>query len=136
MKKLIVSTVFILFSGFTFSQTLEKGNLIGMHVMTINLDQDVTMNQFLDFFSSKLIPEINKWEGWKAYLAKGIRGENENSFGIIYVIESEDARNKYYNEDGSMNELGISFQKEIQPIFDELNKLGTWNTKYTDWMVL
>lgn len=102
----------------------------------INLDQDVTMNQFLDFFSSKIIPEINKWEGWKAYLAKGIRGENENSFGIIYVIESEDARNKYYNEDGSMNELGISFQKEIQPIFDELNKLGTWNTKYTDWIVL
>ena len=126
----------VLISGFTFGQTLQKGNLIGMHVMTINLDPDVTMNQFLDFFSNKAIPEIEKdFPGWNAYLVKGIRGENENKFGLIYVIDSEDDRNKYYNEDGSNNELGNSIMEKIQPIMTELSQLGTWTTEYTDWLV-
>ena len=136
MKKLIVVTALILFTGVTFGQTLQKGNLVGMHILTINLDPDVTMNQFLDFFSSKVIPEIEEsFPGWKAYLVKGIRGENANSFGLIYVIESEEDRNKYYNEDGSQNELGNSIVEKVQPILTELNQLGTWTSKYTDWLV-
>ena len=136
MKKLIVVTALILFTGVTFGQTLQKGNLVGMHILTINLDPDVTMNQFLDFFSSKVIPEIEEsFPGWKAYLVKGIRGENANSFGLIYVIESEEDRNKYYNEDGSQNELGNSIVEKVQPIMTELNQLGTWTTEYTDWLV-
>ena len=136
MKKLIVVTALILFTGITFGQTLQKGNLVGMHILTINLDPDVTMNQFLDFFSSKVIPEIEEsFPGWKAYLVKGIRGENANSFGLIYVIESEEDRNKYYNEDGSQNELGNSIVEKVQPIMTELNQLGTWTTEYTDWLV-
>jgi len=136
MKKLVIIGILVLLSGITFGQTLQKGNLIGMHVMTINLDPDVTMNQFLDYYSSKVIPELEKnFPGWKAYLVKGIRGGNENSFGLIYVIESEDVRNKYYNEDGSNNELGNSIMEKIQPIMDELNQLGTWTSEYTDWLV-
>ena len=136
MKKLVIIGILVLLCGITFGQTLQKGNLIGMHIMTVNLDPDVTMNQFLKAFSSKVIPEVEKNDpGWKAYIVKGIRGENENSFGLIYIIESEDDRNKYYNEDGSPNELGISWQEKMQPIMDELNQLGTWSTKYTDWLV-
>ena len=136
MKKLIVITVLILFTGFTFGQTLQKGNLIGMHVLTINLDPDITMNQYLKAFSNKVIPEIEKnAPGWELFLVKGIRGENENSFGLIYVIESEDVRNKYNNDDSSPTELGISLQKKMQPFMDELNQLGTWTTEYTDWLV-
>ena len=136
MKKLIVITVLILFTGFTFGQTLQKGNLIGMHVLTINLDPDITMNQYLKAFSNKVIPEIEKnAPGWELFLVKGIRGENENSFGLIYVIESEDVRNKYNNDDSSPTELGISLRKKMQPFMDELNQLGTWTTEYTDWLV-
>ena len=68
-------------------------------------------------------------------MVKGIRGENANSFGLIYVIESEEDRNKYYNEDGSQNELGNSIVEKVQPIMTELNQLGTWTTEYTDWLV-
>ena len=136
MKKLVIIGILVLLSGITFGQTLQKGNLIGMHVMTINLDPDVTMNQFLDFISSKIIPHYEKtMPGWKGYLVKGMRGKHENSIGMIWVIESEQDRNKYYNEDGSPNELGISMREKRQPIFDELNKLGTWTSEYTDWLV-
>jgi hypothetical protein len=136
MKRLIVITALILLAGFTFGQKLQKGNLVGMHVLTIDLE-DITMNQFLDFYSSQLIPKLEKnAPGWKAHLVKGIRGENENSFGLIWVIESDEVRNKYYNEDGSPTELGISIQENVQPIVDELNKLGTMTSEYTDWLVL
>ena len=136
MKIIIIIGILVLLSGFTFGQTLQKGNLIGMHVMTINLDPDVTMNRYLDFISNKVIPQFEKtMPGWKGYLVKGIRGTNENSFGMIWVIESEEDRNKYYNEDGSPNELGNSIREKRQAIMDELNKLGTWTSEYTDWLV-
>jgi len=130
MKKLILTAAaLILFAGATFGQTLQKGNLIGFHVTTVDLKPDVTMEQYQEFYISKVIPEIEKhYPGWKGYAVKGIRGENENSIGVIYVIESEKYRDKYFNEDGSLNELG--------PIWEELNKLGIYSEKhYTDWIV-
>ena len=136
MKKLAIIGILVLLSGITFGQTLQKGNLIGMHVLTINLDPDVTMDQFLDFYSSQAIPQIEtNFPGWKAYLVKGIRGENENKFGVIYVVDSEDERNVLYNEDGSDSELGKSIMQKMQPIMDESNQLGTWTSEYTDWLV-
>ncbi len=58
--------------------------------MTINLDPEVTMNQFKDFYVNKVIPEYEKHiTGWKGYLVKGIRGENINSFGVIWIVDTE-----------------------------------------------
>ena len=138
MKKLILTSALILLVGFTFGQTLQKVNLVGLHVMTINLDPDVTMNQFKDFFTNKVIPEWEKhFAGAKLYFLKGIRGENENSFGIIFTFESEKDRNKYWKADegGNFTELGEAANEKLTPINEELNKLGTWTTKYTDWVV-
>ena len=49
MKKIIVVAALILFTGITFGQKLKKGNVIGTHVVTIELNPGVTMDQFLDF---------------------------------------------------------------------------------------
>ena len=133
-KSLLIGLVLI--SGCTFGQTLQKGNLIGMHVLTINLEPDVTMKQFLDFYASRAIPQIEtNFPGWKAYLVKGIRGENENKFGVIYVIDSEEDRDLLYNEDGSNSELGKSIMEKIQPVIDQSNQLASWTSVYTDWIV-
>ena len=136
MKKLILTAALILVVGTTFGQTLQKGNLVGFHVITINLDPDVTMNQFIDFFSNKLIPEYEKnFPGVKSYIAKGIRGENENSYVWIMLFESVEDRDKYFNEDGTCNELGNSAMEKLQPIIEEGSKLGTFTTTYTDWVI-
>lgn len=136
MKKLILTAALILVAGITFGQTLQKGNLVGFHVMTINLDPDVTMNQYMDFFVTKAIPEYEKnFPGAKLYIAKGIRGEDENSFAWIFLFESEEIRNKYFNEDGSSSELGKSAEEKLQPMFEEGSKLGTYTTIYTDWVI-
>jgi hypothetical protein len=136
MKKLIFITGLILLSGFIFGQSLQKGNLVGTHVMTVTLKPGVTMEQFIEFYKSKVIPEMNKIEpDWKVYLVKSIRGDVKNSFGLIHVVKSEKVRDRYNNDDGSSTELGKSVSDKLKPVFDELEKLGTVTTTYNDWLV-
>jgi len=133
---LLFTTAIILLAGITFGQTLQKGNLIGVHVATIKLEPGVTVEQFIEFYKSKLIPEMEKNQiGWKYHLVKSIRGEIKNSVGMIIVIKSEKERDLYFNADGSSTELGNSLIEKYKPITDELKKLGTMTTTYTDWVI-
>ena len=137
MKKLILITAAMLLVGMTHGQNLQKGNLIGTHVLTVTLSPGVTMDKFVEFFNTKVIQEIEKnYLGWKVYPVKGVRGENNNSFGWIFVIKSEKERDKYFNTEGGLSELGQTARDKIQPILDELGKLGTYTTKYTDWVII
>lgn len=137
MKKLVLLTALILIVGMTYGQSLQKGNLIGTHLVTVTLNSGATMEKYIEFLNTKIIPEIQKaYPGWKAYIVKGVGGENPNSYGIIYVIKSQQDRDKYYNADGSDSELGKQASERMKPLTDELSKLGSFTTKYTDWVVL
>jgi hypothetical protein len=136
MKKFILVASMILLTGIAFGQTIQKGTLIGTHVMTVTLQPGVTMEKFMDFIKTKLVPEMEKnIPTWKVYVLKGIRGESTNSFGLLYIIKSAQDRDKYYNADGSDSELSKSVNAKMKPVSDELVKLGTLTTKYTDWIV-
>ena len=136
MRKLILFAAIILTTGIAFGQTLQKGNLIGSHVVTATLMPGVTMEKYIDFYKTKVIPEMEKnMPNLKIYVVKSIRGENMNSFGMIAVFKSAQERDKYYNTDGSDSELGKSVNAKLKPVMDELGKLGTLTTKYNDWIV-
>ena len=136
MKKLIVLAILILIAGVSFGQKLKKGNLIGTHLVTIELNPGVTMEQFQDFQLNTVIPEFEKhYRGWEFYMSKAIRGENEHSYGWIIVIESEEIRDKYYNNE-SLNELGKAANEKLKPVMAESEKLGKTKRKYTDWIIL
>jgi hypothetical protein len=136
MKKLILIAASILIAGITYGQSIQTGTFIGTHVMTVTLMPGVTMEKYMEVFKTKLIPEMEKNEPtWRVYLLKGIRGESNNSFGLLYVIKSAKERDKYYNADGIDSELGKSMNAKLKPVLDELGKLGTLATKYTDWVV-
>jgi len=136
MKKLAFITVFMLLSGFAFGQNIQKGNLIGTHVMTVTLQPGVTMEKLMDFYKTNVIPEMEKnYSNMKAYQVKGVRGEKMNSFGMILVFKSAQDRDKYYNADGSYSELGESANAKLKPVSDELQKLGSVTSEYTDWIV-
>lgn len=136
MKKLIVAAVFILLTGTVFSQTLKKGTVIAIHKITVTLASGVTMDQYMEFLSDKFLPEAEKnFDGWKGFLVKSDRGENINSIAVVYYIESLDARDKYFNSDGSMNDAGNAAREKMSPIMEELKKLGTYTTEYNDWVI-
>lgn len=137
MKKLIFISVLIFFTGLAIGQVLPNGTIIGTHQMTITLKPGVTMEQYMQFFSEKYLPELNKLDpDWKVYLVKGTRGNIfANSFGLIHVIKSEQTRAKYHNADGSVTELFKSGNEKLKPVMNELNKLGTYVYTWTDWVV-
>jgi hypothetical protein len=132
----LLTAAIILLAGITFVQTLKKGNVIGVHVATITLEPGVTMEQFIAFYTNKLIPEFEKNRiGWKAYFVKSIRGDIKNGFGLVIVIKSEKDWERYYNADRSYSELGNSANEKLKPILEELKKFGTYTTSYTDWVI-
>jgi hypothetical protein len=137
MKKLILILSLILFTGVIFGQALPKGTMVGTHTLTVTLQPGATMEQFMDFLINTFVPEFNKVDpDWQAYLVKGIRGNiNTNSIGVIHIFKSDKIRDKYINPDGSYTELGNSRNEKLKPIQDELNKLGSCTTQWTDWEV-
>lgn len=135
MKKLLFMTTLILLTGLTFGQTLQKGNFIGFHVYTITLAPGVTMDQFSDFSNKKLNPEYEKVFQCKVYSLQGIRGECPNCIAGMVVWKTEADRDKFFNKEGSLTEAGQAAMAKIQPILDEMAKLGTATSKYTDWLV-
>ena len=124
-------------ANFSFGQGLQKGNLFGVHVITVNLKPNATLDEFKTFFVNKVIPEYEKqWTGLKGYLVKSMRGPYKNSFAVVWLFETESARNKYFNADDSPNELEKSALEKVKPIEEELKKYRTYTIKYMDdWVV-
>ena len=136
MKKLLLITALLLFAGIAFGQNLQKGSILSIHVMTITLDPDVTMNQFLDFYTNKWVAEVEKHtEGMKGVLLKGDRGENPNSIAYLWIIDSPEAREKYWPEADKPTEEWTAVMEKARPVSTELLKLGTWSEIYTDWVI-
>ncbi len=137
MKKFILTSALLLMAVAIFGQPLKKGNLVGTQLLEIELKPGVTMEQFQDFYINEAIPAFEKArEGWKVYLVKGIRGENEGKLGLIIVIETEDARDRYYNEDNTLSELGEESSKKWAPVREKMEELITFKATFTDWLVL
>lgn len=137
MKKLVLIGALILMAGIAYGQTLQKGNLVGTHVITVTLQPGVTMEKFIEFYKSKVMPEYEKnFPGMKPYMIKSLRGENKDSFGGFMVFKTEADRDKYFKADGSNTDLGTAANQKLKPVLDELAKLGTMTTKYNDWLVL
>jgi len=135
MKKIIFVTAFIIMAGIAYGQTLQKGNVVRVHVYTINLDPDVTMNQYLEVWANKLAPALEENSEVKYFIIKGIQGECENCFGDMWIFESKAVQDKYFKEDGTLTKTGQEVQEKIQPELDELARLGTSTQTYTDWIV-
>jgi hypothetical protein len=137
MRKLILITALILIAGITYGQNLQKGNLVGTHAISVTLQPGVTIEKFMDFYKSKVVPEWEKGlPGMKAYVVRSLRGENKDSFGGIIIFKSEADRDKYFKADGSYTETGNAAMVKLKPLFDELSKLGTMTSVYNDWLVL
>ena len=110
---------------------------MGLHVAQIKLQPGVTMDQFVQHYRETVIPEFAKtYPDVQLYLIKGARGEQKNSVGLIYLFESDEVRNKYFNADETPTEKWMVMEAKMKPVYDALSKVrASATTKYTDWVV-
>jgi hypothetical protein len=136
MRKLFIVTVILLFTGIAFAQSFKKNALIGIHTLAITLEENTTMDQFLDFFENKLLPEYEKAFSCDVRLIKGLNRDIENRTGLFVYFKSKNEWNKYFNDDGSTTETGQKAMDKVGPILDEMRKLGTWSSEnIVDWVI-
>lgn len=135
MKRVLLVLTIMFLSNLCIGQKLQKGNLLGVHVINITLNPGVTMEQFKSFYISEAIPAFEKHFPLKGYFLDGIRGQNKDSIGVVWLFESAKQRDKYFNEDGSFSELGKSALEKLDPVTKKMEKYGSYTTQYTDWII-
>ncbi len=137
MKKLVIISALILFAGMAYGQTLQKGAVLAISVSTITPDPDVTLNQYLDYFTNKWAPAIEKnFPGTKVLFLKGDRGKHANEHGWIWYFESLEVRDKYFDADGNPTEVCTKAFENMAPVTEAFTKLGVTSREYTDWIIL
>src|SRR4026208_2193976 len=99
MKMGVLAVAVLVTSGsFAEAQELQKGNLVGTHVMTIKMQTGGKPEQLKAFHGDRRSPAAEKiWPGWRYSPVRRIRGEKADGFGLLIVIPSEAERDKYYN---------------------------------------
>jgi hypothetical protein len=122
------------------SQTVKKGAVVCVNTFTYTLNPDVTLNQFLDFYLNKYIPEYEKcYPGVKTYVLWGDRGDKKNQMGIMDVYESVAVRDKYFpvENDTTLTEAVKVASAKMKAMDTEMSKffIGGGVRTYTDWIV-
>jgi len=108
--------------------------------MTVNLNPNVSMDEFKNFYVREVIPEYEKnWPGLKGYLLKSFFSDSKNSFAIVWLFKTEADRNRNFDANGRANELERAALEKVKPVEEKLKKLyGSYTVKYThedDWVV-
>lgn len=138
MKKILLLNTMLLLSTCMFSQTLKKGSLLGLHKGTVTLSPNVTMEQFRKYYLNDYAPAFTKLFNVKLVEVTAARGadvkKNENDMAILYIFEPK-ARDKFFEADGKLNKLGADLFAKLKPYTEGLEKLGKFNSSYTDWEI-
>lgn len=123
--------------SFLQAQQLEKGNLVGVHTVTLSPNPGISTDQFINFYIIKYIPAFEATHpGWHMLLTKSIRGNvPKDKLGMIMIIDSEQTRDKYYNPDGTSSEQGKAAAEKMKALDEEAAGYGTMETNYTDWVL-
>jgi hypothetical protein len=120
------------------SPGLQRGQLFGVHVITVTLEPHATLDQFKQVFVSRVLPEYEKqWVGLRGYLVQSARGPSKNRLAIVWLFESEAARDRYFTPGDKPNDLEKAALAAIKPIEESLlQAYGSYTITYQDdWVV-
>ncbi len=93
---------------------LSSGALIGMHFM--KLKKGINTDDFEDFIRNTWAPNrSDAVPGSKVFFLKGIRGNHENEYVFMWVIESLETRDQYYPE-----------KDQVSAMYEKLQKKWSW----------
>ena len=83
MKKIAFVLILSIYGLFDFWKCLDQGNLVGLHVLDITWNDEVTSQQFEDYYMKTVIPNYNKAYPGAKILADGFVGEYRGSLSMI-----------------------------------------------------
>ena len=117
-------------------QSLKKGSLLGLHSLKVKLKKGVTSDQFEAYFTNTLIPAYeNAYRGVSLHLIEGLRGQYKGNLGMVWIFESNEVRNLYFDNNEQSTSLNKETRAKLKSVDDGLAKLGTWTSSFTDWSV-
>jgi hypothetical protein len=119
---------------------LEKGNLLSVHIMSVTLKPNVTLEQFEAAFVREVLPEYDKnWPGLHGYLLKPFFRDSKNQFAIVWLFTTVADRNRNFDANDRANELERAALAKLRPIEDRFKqRYGNYTVAYThddDWVV-
>lgn len=137
MKKLIIITVLIMFVYLANAQSLENGNVFTLHAVEIELTEEVTMDEFLQFLTDEYIPAREKaFVGVTSKFLEAERSNQDLKFGWINYYESVEQLRDYYPEPGKSSLKAKEAREKLEKMEKKLKKYGNMVSKgYTSWII-
>jgi hypothetical protein len=123
----------------THSHELPPGTLFGVKVMDIRLVKGRSLDEFIAFYQSAVVPEYERrFEGLRIQVLKSARGPNYNSLAALFIFESAEKRDRYFDGDGKTTVLGDAALRGVQPVRQRMiAEYGSWTgNELDDWIVL
>src|SRR5690349_19572002 len=106
LTRLLVTVFAPLAFGVCHAEGLEKGNLLSVHVMSVTLRPNVTLEEFKTAFVREVLPEYAKnWPGLQGYLLKPFFRDARNQFAIVWLFRTVADRNRNFDANDKANEL-------------------------------
>ncbi|MGK3632441.1 hypothetical protein ACSLOU_11120 [Enterobacter cloacae] len=102
--------------------------VFSLHYIGINLKRGVASAQFEEFVQRKGV-NIPAYPGWQWTLLRGIRGERENQYLMIYQARDVDTYNRYIDNNGDYTEEAYIFWRqhpEARKLIAEWKTYGTF----------
>ncbi len=127
-------------SSLCLAQGLERGNLVGIHVMTVSRNPNVTIDEFKNAYVRDVLPEYEKnWPGLKGYLLKSFQDGHKDRLAIVWQFKTVEDRNRNFDASGKANELEKAALEKVRPFEEKFKKTyGAYTVQYTpedDWVV-
>jgi hypothetical protein len=137
LKRVSSALIIAFIASASYGQSLKCGRVVGIHEWNITLNVNVTPAKFENFMRTEYIPAFEKYlPGVQLFLAKGERGKNKDHYGLIVYFKDIEARNEWFPEPGTASERSKVNYDNFKPYFDKLNEMVTYQSVYTDWIIL
>jgi len=118
------------------SRAFQKGGSFGYHKITVSLAQDVTMDQYLQFWTDQYFPEFVKlMKGVEVLILVPHRAPLEDQFVYVYYFRSQRSRDRYWPEPDTPSDHTNAAMEQLKPLFFELLEMGTWEDDYGVWII-
>lgn len=128
MKKVLFIAVILLMAGIAAAQSLQKGNLVGIHIVTSQLKPGITENQAVKFILEKMIPAWENAYGIEVFLMRGVRGELAGKLAMMAVFKDEGARDIFFADNSDAAKANDQVKVSLKELTAEADKL--WVNKF------